>query len=168
MLVRLALMAGLVLLAPVMFLLGRRAGRATGLDVLQKEAARIWEPSPSDAIALLRKTYDQLTAKDGFARLKTVSIPPFGDFAPYHTMALQQYIWRCEMAVGNYEGALALAASLGRIEFAILQQVDCLVAMGRKADAIALLESSFDLDGWRRTLRRRWVELGGRPLRVVN
>jgi hypothetical protein len=50
----------------------------------------------------------------------------------------------------------------------ILQQVDCLLALGRRVDAIALLERNLIMDGWRGTLRRRLTELGGNPLRSVN
>jgi len=48
-----------------------------------------------------------------------------------------------------------------------LQQVDCLVTFGKRADAIALLERNLDLDGWRGTLRRRLRELGGRHLQAL-
>ena len=55
-----------------------------------------------------------------------------------------------------------------KIERTILKEVDCLMALGRRADAIALLQRHLDLDGWRGELRRRLVELGGSPLRTVD
>jgi len=64
---------------------------------------------------------------------------------------------------------LAVASSMpGRLDDNVLRQVDCLVALGRRAEAIALLERNLDLDGWRGKLRRRLVELGGRPSHAVN
>jgi hypothetical protein len=42
--------------------------------------------------------------------------------------------------------------------FSPLAQVDCLVALGQRDDAITLLERNLDMDGWRRTLRRRLRE----------
>ena len=69
--------------------------------------------------------------------------------------------------LGNFEEALAVSSALpGRLDESILRQVDCLVALGRHPEAIALLESNLDLDGWRCRLRRRLVALGGH-LRVV-
>jgi tetratricopeptide (TPR) repeat protein len=106
---------------------------------------------------------------DGFAALKGTVIEPFGKFEPWDLFAVQRHLYNCEMALGRYEDALSVAAALpGRLEEFVLQQVDCLLAMGRRPEALALLERNLDLDGWRGTLRRRLTELGGRPLRSVN
>jgi len=73
------------------------------------------------------------------------------------------------MHAGNFEEAFAVVAALpGKLDTTILRQVDCLVALDRKADAIALLEANLDLDGWRGKLRRRLRELGGRHLRALD
>jgi hypothetical protein len=117
---------------------------------------------------LLRATFDDLLEQGVFTKMRGVEIPPFGRFGTGEALSVQQFLYRCEVAAGDYEQALAVAAALPRVEFAILQQVDCLVALGRRADAIALLERNLDLDGWRGKLHRRIVELGGRPVRVVN
>jgi hypothetical protein len=82
--------------------------------------------------------------------------------------SVQRLLYDCEVALGHLEEALTVAAALpGRLDVAILQQVDCLVALGRQSDAIALLERNLDIDGWRGTLRRRLRELGGRHLQAL-
>jgi hypothetical protein len=50
-----------------------------------------------------------------------------------------------------------------RMHTGILEQVDCLMAMGRRAEAIAHLEKNLDVDTWRGPLRRRLEELSGKP-----
>jgi hypothetical protein len=167
--IRLPVMAGLILLAPFLLPFAFRARRSTAFDALQGRAREIWQTSASDAIALLRATYADLVAQGALTKMKGVEIVPFGRFGVGETLSVHQCLYKCEVAMGNYEEALAVAAALpGRVDFTILQQVDCLVALGRRAEAIALLERNLDLDGWRGKLHRRIVELGGRPLRAVN
>jgi hypothetical protein len=167
--IRLAVIAGLTLLAPILFLIASRFRRSTAFDALHGRVRQIWQTSASEAIAFLRTTYENLVSQGAFTKMKAVEIPPFGSFGIDQTLRVQQFLYECEVAVGNYEEALAMAAALpGRLDFTILQQVDCLVALGRRAEAIALLERNLDLDGWRGKLHRRIVELGGRPLRAVN
>ncbi len=167
-LIRLAVLAGLVLLMPLMIVLSLRKRRSTAFDALHERAQQIWQTSAHEALALVRASHEQLVAEGAFD-MKKVAIAPFGTFGLAETISTNQFLYRCELAFGNYEEALAVSSALaGRVELTILQQVDCLVALGRRTEAIALLERNLDVDGWRGTLRRRLVELGGRPLRAVN
>jgi len=167
--IRLPVMAGLIVLAPFLLLLAFLTPRRTAFDALDGRVRQIWQTSASDALALLRATYADLVAQGALTKMKGIESVPFGRFGFGETLQVQQFLYECEVAVGNYDEALALAAALpGQVDFTILQQVDCLVALGRRAEAIALLERNLDLDGWRGKLHRRIVELGGRPLRVVS
>lgn len=168
MFIRLVVMAGLIPLTPFLLLAVARARRATGFDALHERVREVWERSAFEAIAELRAVHETLRAQGALTSFKAVEIPPFGRFGGLETFRVQQFLYRCELAIQNYEGALAVAAAPGKTTLTILQQVDCLVAMGRRGDAIALLERNLDLDGWRGTLRRRLAELGGKPLRIVN
>jgi hypothetical protein len=162
-------MAGLILLLPFLLPFAFRVRRSTAFDALNRAVRQMWQTSASDAIALLRATFEDLFAQGAFTKMKGIDIPPFGKFGTGEALSVQQFLYKCEVAVGNYEQALAVAAALpGRVDVTILQQVDCLVALGRRADAIGLLERNLDLDGWRGKLHRRIVELGGRPVRAVN
>ena len=169
-LIRLVLMAGFIPLLPVALVFSRRA-RPKGPSAFAALAARaseIWTTSPDDGVALLRSTFDRLVAQGAFG-IKSIEIEPFGEFEPWDALRLQRHLYNCEIALGRYEDALAIAASMpGNLEEFILQQVECLVLLGRRADAITLLERNLATDGWRGTLRRRLRELGGRDLRSVN
>jgi hypothetical protein len=164
-------MAGFVPLLPVALVLRwrYRPQAPTGFDALDARVREIWQTSAFDAVALLRSTFDRLLADKGAFGIKSIEIEPFGKFRPWDVLAVERHLYNCEIALGRYEEALACAAAMpGPLEEFILQQVDCLVALGRGPEAIALLERNLQTDGWRGTLRRRLRELGGRDLRSVN
>jgi hypothetical protein len=132
---------------------------------LYHRVREVWQASPFEALALVRTTYETLQLRgDGW---KTVELPPFGRFNMLETLLVHDLLFRCEFALGRYAEAMQVSASLpARLPTSILQQVDCLMAMGRRADAIAHLEKNLDIDTWREPLRRRMQELwrsgGGR------
>ncbi|HEY4187298.1 MAG TPA: hypothetical protein VGP07_19635 [Polyangia bacterium] len=169
-LIRLGFMVAFIIFSPVLFALSLRSRPqgSTGFAALDARVREIWKTSAHDAVDLLKSTFDQLIAKGAFG-IKAIEIEPFGKFEPWDVLRFERHLYNCEIALGRYEDAMAVAASMpGRLEEFILQQVDCLVALGRGLDAIALLERNLDTDGWRGTLRRRLRELGGRDLRSVN
>jgi hypothetical protein len=169
MLIRVALMAVLLIFAPLLMLLSLRWTHMPAFDALKRQVHETWRSSAYEAVDLLRSTYQQLVAKGAIAKMKRVEIAPFGKFDCSQAICVHQFLYDCEIAIGNFEGALAVASSMpGRLDDNVLRQVDCLVALGRRAEAIALLERNLDLDGWRGKLRRRLVELGGRPSHAVN
>jgi hypothetical protein len=169
-LLRVGLIAVFIPLLPVLLLLRLRS-RPQGpsaFEALGARAAQIWPTSPTEAVALLKATFDQLIASEGVFGIKAIEIAPFGKFEGSDVLNLQRHLYNCELALGQYEEALAVAAAMPRLDEFVLQQVDCLVAMGRGSEAVALLQKNLDLDGWRGPLRRRLRELGGRDLRSVN
>jgi hypothetical protein len=168
MLIRFVVLAFLILLVPLVLILPVRSRRRVAFDALHARSREIWGSSPADAIALLRSIFDQLVRRCVDTKMTALEIAPFGRFETGDLLALRGFLYECELAVGDIEGALSVAAALPwRIDDWILQQVDCLVALNRKDDAIVLLERNLDLDGWRGKLRRRLAELGGH-LRALN
>ena len=168
MLVRLAVLALLALMAPVALLFGPRLRRSTPFDSLYGRAREIGQTSPDDALALLRSAFETLLAGSAFAQVRPVEIAPFGRFKIADAIAVYRVLYDYEFSLGHFEEALAVVDALpGRLDISILQKVDCLVALGRKSEAIALLEGNLDLDSWRGKLRRRLLELGGRHLRAL-
>jgi len=145
----------------------RRRPRAAGR--LHKKVTELWQSSPYDAVELLRTTFDTLKAAGGFQPFKQVDVPPFGRFAFSDAIHVYQMLFKSEFALGRYEEALQVSQSFAaNIPEAILEQVDCLMAMGRRADAIAHLEKNLGLDNWKAPLRRRLEELTGKPDAGVN
>jgi len=168
-LIRVGMLASLLLLWPLAVVFRSRFRRATGFDALDARVRQIWPTSPSDAVALLRSTFEQLLVRDAWTKLRPVEIEPFGKFGGGDLLSVQRFLYDSEVALGQFEQALSVAAAVpGRLDVFILQQVDCLVALGRREEAIALLERNLDIDGWRGKLRRRLTELGGRHLRALN
>ena len=167
--IRLGVLMGLVLLSPVALVLRSRSRGATAFEALDARVREIWQMSATEAVALLRSTFKELVARDLLIKIRGVEIAPFGKFEPRDFLSVQRFLYDCEVALGHFEEALAAVSALpGRTDVAILQQVDCLVTFGKRADAIALLERNLDLDGWRGTLRHRLTELGGKHLRTLN
>ena len=167
-LIRLGMLTSLVLLSPVALVMSFRSRGRKAFDALEARVRQIWQTSATEAVALLRSTFEELVARDGLGNMRGVEIAPFGKFEPWDFLTVERFLYDCELALGNVEGALAAAAALpGRTDVAILQQVDCLVTLGRHPDAIALLERNLDIDGWRGMLRGRLVELSRRHLRVL-
>jgi hypothetical protein len=167
--IRLGILVSFVLVLPFVPIAARRARATTGIRVLNQRVREQWTTSPPDAIATVRATLDQLVAAGCYDGVEGVTIDGLGKFAASDVFWVHQFLYDCEVAVGHYEEALAVAARLPiRWDTNVLQQVDCLVALGRNAEAIALLERSLDLDGWRGKLRARLQVLRGKPdLRVV-
>jgi tetratricopeptide (TPR) repeat protein len=166
---RLLMVLLLALMLPFVFLVNairRRRPRAAG--ALHKKVVELWRSSPYDAVELLRTTFETLKAS-GFEPFKHVDIPPFGRFAFNDALHVYQMLFKSEIALGRYEEALQVSQSIpAQIPDTILEQVDCLMAMGRRADAIAHLEKNLGLDNWKAPLRRRLEELTGKPGAGVN
>lgn len=158
-----------ILLSPMALLMRSRVRGAKAFTLLNARVREIWRTSPVEAVALLRSTFDELMARGAIVKSKRIEIAPFGKFESWDALSVEQFLYECEMVLGHYEEALSLATAVpGRVDVIILQQVDCLVAMGRGAEAIALLERNLDIDGWRGPLRRRLTELGVRHLKALN
>lgn len=168
-LIRLAMTALMVLLLPVLVVPALSRRRANVFDALHARVRQLWQTSADEAMALLRSTFGQLVAREAFTKMRAVNLAPFGKFDASDVIRVHGFLYDCEIALGNAEAGLAIAGVLpGRLDVTILRQVDCLVALRRPDEAIALLERNLDLDGWRGKLRRRLLELGGRHLRAMN
>jgi len=150
--------------------LRRRRNRAT--QVFNERFQEVWLTSPYEAVELLRTTLESFKARGGGGVSlfpKAINLPPFGKFDANDFFTLQAYLFKCEFALGRYEEAMQVSMSLPiRIHSSILDQVDCLMAMGRRAEAIAHLEKNLDVDTWRGPLRRRLEDLSGKPGGGVN
>jgi hypothetical protein len=137
-----------------------------------KRLHEVWQTSPYEAVELLRATLETLKARaGGFGPTpwKAIHLPPFGKFRASDVLSLQNYLFRCEFALGRYEEAMQVSMSVPvRMHTSVLEQVDCLMAMGRRAEAIAHLEKNLDIDTWRAPLRRRLEQLSGKPGGGVN
>jgi hypothetical protein len=168
--IRIAMLACRIVVLPFALVLRRRfrPRGPTAFEALDTQMREVWRTSPYEAVALLRSIFERLLARGALNPIRTVEIEPYGKFEPWDALAVERHLYNCEITLGHHEAALAVAPALPKYEETILQQVDCLVAMGRRPDAIALLERSLDVDGWRGTLRRRLRELGGSPLKSVN
>ena len=167
-----AIRAGIIamglLLGPWLILAGSlRPRRESASSRFHQRLQEVWRTSPYEAVELLRTTLETLRARAAGSCAtpwKTIDLPPFGKFDATDVVSLHNYFFRCEFALGRYEEAMQVSMSVPvRMHTSILEQVDCLMAMGRRAEAIAHLEKNLDVDTWRGPLRRRLEELSGKP-----
>jgi len=167
---RLIMVLLVALIVPVLFLLNAiRRRRPRAADALHEKVAELWQSSPYDAVALLRTTLDTLKAGGDLDPRKRIDVPPFGRFDAIQVFYVYQTLFKSEFALGRFEEALQVSRSLPvQMPETILEQVDCLMAMGRRPDAIAHLEKNLGLDTWKAPLRRRLEELTGKPGAGVN
>jgi len=172
------IMFGLLVAPWVILARAFRRRHESAFEVLRRRAYELWETSPFDGLALVRTTYETLEARGGFDVWKpggsiafwaSVEVSPFGRFSAGNVIEIYLLLYRFEFALGRYEEAMEVSTSFpAQADETILQQVDCLMATGRRADAIAHLEKNLNLDTWRGALRRRLEELSGKPGGGIN
>lgn len=135
--------------------------------LLWQKAEEVWRKDPAAATALLRDVHTKLSARGGLfgAPFLGIEVPPYGRFRFAEAWWVHDAVYRCELALGRHDEALAMARALPETDVSILQQVDCLLAMNRRAEAVALLESKLHLDTWVGPLRKRLRELTWPPPR---
>jgi tetratricopeptide (TPR) repeat protein len=167
---RLLMVLLVAVMLPLVFLLNAiRKRRPTAAGALHKKVVELWQSSPYEAVELLRTTFEALKVAGGFEPFKRVEVPPFGRFDLSGALYVYQTLFKSEFALGRFEEALQVSRSLPvQMPETILEQVDCLMAMGRRPDAIAHLEKNLGLDTWKAPLRRRLEELTGKPGAGVN
>ena len=131
--------------------------------LLHKRVYEMWQTDPWAALGLLRATYERIKAAGVgmFTPFKSVDVSPFGKFRWDDALHVEDLLYKCEVALGRYEEALAIATAAVQTDDMILKRVDCLVAMKRRTEAIALLEANLDNDTWVGKFRRRLEELTG-------
>jgi len=151
---RVLLFGWCLLLWPFLGILGRRH-RNSPVQRLDRRADELWKTSPHQALTLFYDARARLVdAKE------PIEIAPFGRFDPTDKLTIEMILYDCELALGRYEEALELARGWpGKQPLIILQQVDCLLAMKRREEAITLLEASLPLDDARGRLRQKLAEL---------
>lgn len=130
---------------------------------LERHATEIWARSPDEAVAAIRTVWRQLSAPD---QPDPVTIEPYGRFGLADHAMVIELLYRFEFGLGNHEAALALIDAVPPTAHLVLMRVDCLVAMSRRDEAVALIERSLSLDTSSEPLRKKLTELRGH-LKVV-
>ena len=142
----------------------RRRRQTSAVERLFARVNELWQTEPYQAVDLVRtvaRTIKTAESKTKVGRSRRTTIPPFGAFTWTDGIEIQLYLFRCEFALAAYEDALATCGAFPETTETILMQVDCLVAMSRRADAIELLEAKLHVDSWRGSLRSRLEALSG-------
>jgi hypothetical protein len=160
----------LLLLLPFNYLLFRPARRADAR--LRRHATLVWrQQSPYEAVGIVRAVHNRLAEAARTRRTRdpyVVDIPPYGRFGMMGKAAVARLLYEWLVELGFYEEARAVMAERPPSEETILCQVDCLLKLERKEEAIRLLEANLELDGLGKALRRRLDVLRGTHLRTVN
>jgi tetratricopeptide (TPR) repeat protein len=143
-----------------------RKPRKDAVGGLYSRLSELWQTAPYEALQLLRSVSDELNRhglgwKDDSGR--PVHIDPFGRFAWTDAMEVRFRLLEYELSFSHYDEALALCQEMPEVAQTVLMRVKCLEKMGRKADAIALLEQKLAMDNWRGDLRAELASLVGHP-----
>ena len=143
-----------------------RKPRKDAVGKLYSRLSELWQTAPYEALQLLRSVSDELNRhklgwKDDSGC--PVHIEPFGRFAWTDAMEVRFRLLEYEMSFSHYDEALALCQEIPEAAHTVLMRVKCLEKMGRRPDAIALLEQKLPMDNWRGDLRAELASLVGRP-----
>jgi hypothetical protein len=134
-----------ILIAPMSRLFAG-AFRGAAAERVRARVSELWSTNPLDAVQVLRDVYEQLKINVPDNLLRSFDLPPFGRFTAFDLFQVEDHLFRCEMALGRYEEALTLCRSMPAISRSIVLQADCLVAMRKTDEAVALLRSNLHLD----------------------
>lgn len=157
---------------PILWLLRPRWLRSVfGMSAAKKleaEARERWTTNPHEALLLLKHVCHTLREARRADRITpwrgSVEIPPYGRFRFTDSVVLDDVLYSYAYSLGDYEAAMDLCSEPPLLASMIDRQVDCLVAMRRQKDAVALLQKNLHLDNRRGDLHRRLGELsGGQP-----
>lgn len=152
---------GFLMMFPFLGLMQKRARRKPS-HRLENHANEVWARSPEEAGALVKGVFDQLReARASGAKDWHLELPPYGRFDELEFGSVAYLVYRQYLALGWHQPALNALQLLPVFPGLILLQVDCLVALDRKGEAIALLDQHLSIDDRRGRLRRRLIELGG-------
>ena len=103
---RLAYTLLIVMVLPFVVLKTALGGRRpTAADALYQKVIALWASSPEEAVALLRRTLDTLTAAGHPTAMQTVEISPFGRFDIADVAYVQETLVKCELALSHHEEA---------------------------------------------------------------
>src|SRR5437763_15366814 len=111
-LIRLGVLMGLVMLSPIALVLRARSPRASAFDVLDARVREIWQTSTTEAVALLRSTFEQLVARDLLITIRGVEIAPFGKFEPRDLLSIQRFLYDFEVVMWHFVLTLAVVSCL--------------------------------------------------------
>ena len=153
-------------------LLRRFVFHTGGAAKVEAEARELWKTNPHEALLRLKSVNLALREAERARRIShwrgSVEILPYGRFRFSDRIALDGVLYSYAFALGDYEAALAVCSEKPDWNGTILQQVDCLVAMKRVGDAIAVLEANLRLDNRRGDLRQRLAHLSGTSGKGLN
>jgi hypothetical protein len=154
-----AFLLGLPLLLLLRPLLLRSIFHFGAAKKLKAEARERWTTNPHEALLLLKSVCLTLREARRTRRITfwrgSVVIPPHGRFRLFDSVILDDVLYSYAYALGDYEAALDVCSAPPLTKSMVEQQADCLVAMRRKADALAVLQKHLHLDNRRGDLRRR-------------
>jgi len=137
---------------------------SAALTRLESRARELWDESPDRSLELVRTVYDKLAAEDAAGHLRlgrAVEVPTFGRFRSGEMGDIAAILIRLETALGYHDEALERFSAFGEDALLLPAKVDLLLRLGRRADAISLLEQKLHLDNWRGDLRLRLHNLKG-------
>jgi hypothetical protein len=107
---------------------------------LEKDVRELWERDPEAGLDLLRSASEHALRGDEF--------PPYGKFRRWDEARVLILLYESERLLGNHGRALDLVDSVWNpsITLYYLNKADCLLALGRRDEAIATLLRGLQFD----------------------
>lgn len=70
-------------------------------DDLDARVREIWQTSATEAVALLRSTFEKLVARELLIKVRGVEIAPFVKVEPRDFLSVERFLYGCEVALGH-------------------------------------------------------------------